>query len=107
MVRHVLQADMAGWWRKIFHEDYSPIYAKTVRGYTFVGCHWDRGCGFCSGTEGKNPFLLLPEYMKEKGGTIDPRLPFFYVQHPHPRNTCNGEWAWGRDGGATTKALAD
>ena len=27
-------------WERIFHEPYKPIWAKTVKGYTFIGAHW-------------------------------------------------------------------
>ena len=39
-VRHVLQYDMAGWWRKAFREDYTRIFMKEINGYRFVGAHW-------------------------------------------------------------------
>ena len=41
--KHVLQKDMAGWWEKAFHEPYAPIYSKEIKGYTFIGAHWDMG----------------------------------------------------------------
>ncbi|MBQ1345727.1 MAG: hypothetical protein IIY62_05130 [Kiritimatiellae bacterium] len=28
--KHLLPRDMAGWWDKAFHEEYKPLYAKTV-----------------------------------------------------------------------------
>ena len=106
-VRHILQADMGGWWKRAFHEDYAPLYAKEIRGYTFIGCHWDRGSGYQQGDRGgTDPFRRLSAYMKEHGKAIDPSLPFFYVQHPHPKDTCYGPWAWGRDCGDVTKCLS-
>ena len=106
-VKHILQADMAGWWKKAFHEDYSILYSKNIKGYTFIGCHWDRGSGFPKGDSGGvDPFTLLPAFMDKHGGDIDPTLPFFYVQHPHPKDTCYGPWAWGHDRGVVTKCLS-
>ena len=43
--------------------------------------------------------------MAKKAKTLDPALPFFYVQHPHLKDTCYGSWAWGHDAGNTTKTL--
>lgn len=101
--RHILRKDMAGWWKKLFHEDYSPIYVKTVKGYPFIGCHWDT-----SAPNGKRvyAFSRLSGFLDEIGGKLDPALPFFYAQHPHPKDTCYGPWAWGHDRGFVTKALA-
>ena len=44
--------------------------------------------------------------MSANGKKIDPALPFFYVQHPHPKDTCYGSWAWGHDKGIVTKTLS-
>jgi hypothetical protein len=44
--------------------------------------------------------------MAKDGKKIDPSLPFFYVQHPHLKDTCYGPWAWGHDAGITTKTLS-
>ena len=102
--KHLLQNDMAGWWDRAFHEPYSPLYSKTVKGYTFIGAHWH-------GVEAKQNcydanFNLIEDFMAKNGKKIDPSLPFFYVQHPHPKDTCYGPWAWGHDGGVTTKTLS-
>ena len=83
-------------WEQAWHEPYVSLWHKTVKGYHFVGKHWD-----------SNGFGGLAAWLKENGEPLKGGRPFFYVQHPHPRGTCNGEWAWGRDGGATTKALQD
>ena len=102
--KHLLQNDMAGWWCRAFHETYSPIYSKTVKGYTFIGSHWD-------GVEARLDcydanFNRIEDFMAKNGEKIDPSLPFFYVQHPHPKDTCYGSRAWGHDNGITTKTLS-
>ena len=103
-VKHILQKDMAGWWDKAFHEPYSPIYAKKIKGYTFIGAHWD---GVHAGaTCYEQPFGLIEGFMAKEGKKIDPALPFFYAQHPHPKDTCYGPWAWGHDAGIVTKTLS-
>ena len=81
-------------WERIFHEPYSPIWAKTVKGYTFIGAHW--------GSEKD-----LDAFLQANAGKLNLRngKPFFYAQHPHPANTVQGPWAWGNDGGVATRAL--
>lgn len=106
-VKHIIQADMAGWWRRAFREDYSPLYAKVVNGYTFIGQHWDKCCGYPLGDKGGvDPHVRIKDYLAEHGKRLDPKLPFFYIQHPHPKDTCYGSWAWGHDTGVSTAALS-
>ena len=105
-VKHILQKDMAGWWEKAFHEHYTPIYAKQIKGYKFIGTHWDMG-GF--GAEvGKKVYAFerVRDFLAKEGKAIDPSLPFFYVQHPHLKDTCYGAWAWGHDKGVATATLS-
>jgi len=81
-------------WERIFHEPYRPIWAKTVKGYTFIGAHW--------GNEKD-----LDAFLQANADKLNLRngKPFFYAQHPHPANTVQGPWAWGNDGGVATRAL--
>jgi len=81
-------------WERIFHEPYRPIWAKTLKGYTFIGAHW--------GSEKD-----LDAFLQANAGKLNLRngKPFFYAQHPHPANTVQGPWAWGNDGGVATRAL--
>ena len=104
--KHILQKDMAGWWKKAFHEDYSPIYAKQIKGYKFIGTHWDMG-GF-GGETGKKVYAFerVRDFLAKEGKSLDPSLPFFYVQHPHLKDTCYGAWAWGHDKGVATAPLS-
>lgn len=107
-VKHILQKDMAGWWRRLFREEYSPLYSKTVKGFTFIGAHWDDAqspTGRLGGNTGAR-FAKIEDFMAKNGKKLDPSLPFFYIQHPHPKDTCYGPWAWGRDAGIVTKTLS-
>ena len=79
-------------WEETFHEKFEPIWMKRVKGYAFIGAHWGD--------------IRIEEFMKAHGKEIDPSLPFFYTQHAHPRDTCFGSWAWGRDDGRSTRALS-
>lgn len=105
-MKHILRANIAGHWKRIFNEDYSRFYRKTVKGYTFLGAHWDDGKGPETKYGGSTFGVELGEFLKKDGDKLDPKLPFFYFQHPHPKDTCYGSWAWGHDGGLTTKVLS-
>ena len=91
-------------WEKTFNEPFEPIWTKVVKGYRFVGAHWWSSRG-CKGADEK-----FNEGVKDWYATyakaMDPSLPFFHIQHPHPADTCYGSWAWGRDNGGSTKALS-
>ncbi len=91
--RTLIKFDPKGCWERSFKEAYTPCFAKTVKGYTFIGAHWP-GIGG------------LGDWLAANGKSLDPALPFFYFQHSHPKNTCYGPWAWGHDDGASTKALS-
>ena len=91
--RSLIKFDPKGCWERAFHEEYTPVFSKTVKGITFVGAHWP-GIGGLGG------------WLAANGGRLDPSLPFFYFQHSHPKDTCYGAWAWGHDDGASTKALS-
>ena len=88
-----LANDRAGYWKKIFKEKFAPIYIKDVKGYKFIGAHWHDW----KNIPGLEAFFTA--HQKELTGD----KPFFYFQHPHPRNTCSGEWAWGMDDGSSTE----
>ena len=92
-----LMLDVQKRWRELFNEPYEPIFMRTVKGYSFVGAHWNEHF------DGKLDRFLSRNESKLRGGK-----PFFYVQHAHPKDTIFGPWAWGswddRDG-AARKAL--
>lgn len=85
-------------WEQCFREKYEPLWMKTVKGYHFIGAHWENQ----QHISGLESFLKLHDKALRKGGK-----PFFYIQHPHPKDTCNCAWAWGRDDGTVTKLLAN
>ena len=88
--------DRAGYWKKIFKERFEPIYVKEVKGYKFVGAHWDS----------QERITGLSEFLEAHRAELEGDRPFFYFQHPHPKNTCSGPWAWGQDNGESTAALS-
>ena len=99
--RHVLRADFPGFWKKFFNEDYSRLFRKTVKGYLFIGEHWDDGIGMEGGRGeyAKTAGSGLEGFLKKNGEKIDRSKPFFYVQHPHLKGTCYGDWSCGTDSG--------
>ena len=88
-------------WERLFGEEYSPVYRKNVKGYDFIGAHWDGGA-----KANWSGMYAIEPWFKENGCRLDPSKPFFYFQHPHPKDTCYGSWAWGRDGGVSTRTLS-
>ena len=86
-------------WERLFHEPYAPIWRKTVKGYPVIGAHW---------ATGKNAWEGIPEvesHFARHGRTLDPDLPFFFIQHPHLQGTVNAGRCWGADKGYATRAL--
>lgn len=99
--KHLLSTDFKGNWQRIFHEEYNDIYSKCVKGYTFIGQHWGK-----QGWGKECKFDLIKPFMEKNASKIvDPSFPFFYAQHPHPKDTCYGPVVWGRDTGVVTSVL--
>ena len=101
--QHVLRADQKANWEKIFNEPFAPIMNWEVNGYTFVGGQWT--ADKCRGKE-ETGIAGVEEYFAAHRNLLDPKKPFFYFQHPHPKDTCYGNWAWGHDDGRATRALS-
>lgn len=77
-------------WQRHWQEKFSPVFQKSVNGYTFVLVHY--------GYE-----KYLAQYLKSH--PMPTGLPFFCVQHRHPKGTV----CWDdrdSDGGYTTAALS-
>lgn len=77
-------------WEKYMGISWEEVYFTTVKGYAFVGANW--------GYEGD----IGPKMQAAAAQSGD--KPIFYVQHPHPQDTCYGSDAWG-DKGAAGKIL--
>ena len=74
-------------WERILHEKYAPIYMKEVKGYKFIGAHWNNFDGI--------PAVV--DYMKKHGDEVRGKKPFFFFEHQQPANTCFGTWAFNPD----------
>ena len=75
------------------------MYVKTVKGYKFVGVHYDHDNGYLK--EG-----AIAAFLESHRGELEGTKPFFYTQHFHPKGTCSAPWAWGEDKGYSTAALS-
>ena len=93
----VIVNDRAAAWERVFGEPYEPIWKKTVKGYSFIGAQW----GNWDGVKGLEP------YFRDHAAELRGEKPFFFIQHPHPKDTCHGPWAWGHDNGCSTKVLSE
>lgn len=82
-------------WKKYFHEKYSEVYIKNVKGYNFVGAHWN----------GEEVSKEAPGFIESHADMLHGEKPFFYFQHAHLRHTTYGEWAWDPDDGKVTEVL--
>lgn len=102
--REAIEADPRRAWDFCFHEEWTPYFKKTVKGFDFFCSHWQPGI-WCNGhaETGCNGCADAFRAMMEKS---DPSKPFFYVQHPHPRDTVYGRDAWGVDDGTSTRLLS-
>ena len=119
---HILQFHLAETWERLFREPFQPMWRKEVRGHSFVGAHW-LGAP-CQGSHLRDPeggagtaADPLRAYADETGvsgvraffdatGPFAPDRPFFYIHHPHLKDTCYGPWAWGHDDGEAGSVLA-
>ncbi len=94
--KNVCVLDPKGSWERAFHEEYNQVYMKTLEGFQFVGSHW-----FWDKKDDAREAWFAANAKK-----IDPTKPFFYFQHPHPKDTCYGKNAWGHDDGTSTRLLS-
>ena len=92
-------------WRRLFGEEFSQIVVKEVNGYKFVLNSWV--------SRELHERDVLEDFWKGFAPTVDPSKPFFYCQHPHPKDTCSAGyllggafWHGGWDGGTSTRLLS-
>jgi len=96
---NILALHMAEGWKRAFDEDYAPMYVKTVKGYKFVGVHYDPDGGY-------HKKGAIAAFLESHRDELLGAKPFFYTQHFHPRGTCSAPWTWGQDAGYSTDALS-
>ncbi|MGN0833334.1 MAG: metallophosphoesterase family protein [Kiritimatiellia bacterium] len=93
----ICRLGLAECWEKCFHEPFAPIYRKTVRGYDFIGAHWD--------TQAR--VRGLEQFFAQHGASLGRTRPFFYFQHPHPADTVYVNGPFTHDDGCATRVLSD
>ena len=81
-------------WRRLFGQDWSLVWQREVKGYTFIGSQW---------SSLKPP---IGEYFREHAAELRGDKPFFYCQHAHPKGTCHGRYSMGDDNGESVAALS-
>jgi len=91
---------LAKCWEKCFHEPYATIYTKNVKGYDFIGSHWDAVTYDWQGSK------IIEDWWKDNIAKINTDQPFFYFQHSTPGGTIYGNDSWGDDAGQSTRCLA-
>ena len=102
--REAIEADPKRAWDVCFHEEWRPYFVKTVKGYDFFCSHWRPGV-WCNGIA-ETACSGCADAFSTAMGKCDPSRPFFYVQHPHPRDTVYGKCAWGVDDGSAAELLS-
>lgn len=69
----LVNEDIGAIWERLFHEKWSPIQVKTVKGYTFVLAHHPRNMSKGTAIPGLAEALAA--------ANPDPGKPFFYAMH--------------------------
>ena len=94
-------------WKRLYHEDWAPIFAKKVKGYLFVLQNWPcRVAGFeIAAGQVKNEKTSVVDWFAAHDAEIPRDKPFFYLQHAPAKGTCNGPECEGTDRGDAKAAL--
>ena len=71
---------ISNWWQNAFNEPYQTHRRIKIKGYDFVGIHW-QVIGWRGEVENIKPFFETLDLPNDK--------PVFYFQHYHPSNTCH------------------
>ena len=74
--------DRAKAWQQCFNEEFHGVWMKDVKGYKVIGAHW-------------GSFNEVEPFFKAHAAELGKDKPFFFVMHPHAKNSCIGSWAWG------------
>ena len=94
--------DTAAVWERLFHESWSPIQVKNVKGFDFVLAHHPKNT---RKSRNGNAIPGVGEVLSKVG--LDSSKPFFYSQHRIMRNTVCRQYDSGMDAGVTTALLSN
>ena len=101
--KEAIEADPKRAWDICFHEEWTQYVRKTGKGFDFFGAHWSPGV-WCNGFSEAACSGCIDAF-RDTMAKCDPSRPFFYVQHPHPRDTVYGKCAGGVDDGSASELL--
>jgi len=88
-------------WKECFHEEWAPIQVKECCGFQFVLAHHPL---HTKESDHGNSIPGLSDFMAKQG--LDPKKPFFFVQHRMFKGTVGGEKPCrGWESGKTTEVL--
>ena len=88
-------------WKECFHEEWAPIQVKECCGFQFVLAHHPL---HTKASDNGNTIPGLADFMAKLG--IDPKKPFFFVQHRMFKGTVGGDNPCrGWESGKTTEVL--
>lgn len=90
---------------RLFHEEWKPLWIKTINGYRFVGSDYQYRPGSQRRVEAPGE-MSLGDFLEAHRAALAGSRPFFFIQHMHPQGTCSAPWTWGQDDGTSTRALA-
>ena len=78
-------------WKRLYREDWEPIFYKDVKGYKFVLSNWMCRVERSPIAEGKirNEKKTVCDWFAAHGAELPSDRPFFFLQHDPPRGTCN------------------
>jgi len=92
-------------WKELFHEEFTPIAIKEVKGYKIVLHNW-----FSRMLNEENP---LKGFFAARGKELVGEKPFFFVQHNHPKGTVYSPFTtgepegWGTDDYGSATAILE
>lgn len=94
-------------WKRLYREDWAPIFFKEVKGYKFVLSNWLCRVEHAPIAEGKvrNEKRAVGDWFAVHGSELPSDRPFFFLQHDPPRGTCNAPDSKGDDCADTFEAL--
>ena len=95
--------DPAALWERCFHEKWSPVAVKEVKGYLFVLAHHPV---HNKDTKWGDVIPGVREMLRNHRKELSGERPFFYLQHRLLKDTIGGKIAWGQDSGDAKEALS-
>ena len=95
-------------WKRLYREDWAPIFVKRVKGYLFVMQNWMGRAQWTklSGGQVPNEKIGVGDWFAAHDADVPRDRPFFYLQHEAVKGTCNDPTNEGADRGEAKAALS-